>query len=326
MRWGGLVYPDRIALNVHGTRTRNVDVETAEINDQIRFRLADAATLHVLYLKGRAYGSIEASIPRMLGRHNILLATEDETLHAMAALYEQANNCVVWMQPFEECKLRRVDIALDMEPVPDLKLLLRALHTDPQQRSTTNLTTGPGGALTLRRGSAARQMTLYDKGVEVRSKDSKFARNYLGVPRTGPSSILRIEYRMRSAALERIGCDRANDFQKNFVRLADEHRLAFSEMGFGRTVTSFEAYYDILRTDTSMSPALRRGLIGYVVQLIHGDDPGASHNTKDRYNRRLRSLGIAPAAKGSTVQHGLRLDYDLRRQVAVTVSTDDDDD
>lgn len=324
VRWGGLIYPNPLHLP-YGTRVRDLDPKTGEINDQIRLRLTNAAILHVLCLKGRVYGSIETSIPKLLGRHNIHLASVDETLSVMPRLYELATDFVTWMQPFDESVLRRIDIALDMEPVPDLGLLLHALHVDPLQRSTTTFTTGIGGALTLKRGPADRRLVLYDKGVEVRSKDRGFAKNFLGVPRTGASALLRIEYRLRGAALERMGCEQASNLRMNYPRLCDEHRLAFSEMGFGNTVTSFEAYYDLLRSDTSMSPALRRGLIGYVVQLIHGDDPGASHNTKDRYNRRLRKLGIAPSNQAATIQHGLRLDYDRQRQVTVTIGEDDDE-
>jgi hypothetical protein len=254
----------------------------------------------------RGWAMIEASLPVRLFGNNIELIPFEWFDRAVTDLLLEAR---FFTDPCDgaldlrNLKVLRLDCGRDFDDVDHPAALLSSLATIPQRGNIrANLHLKRGVAETLTVGARTSWSgTLYDKHAETGA--------------VAPKGRLRFEARFRP---DRLASRWAVPHGGKILVAADAHpdklrtltEATFEELHFGSLVTD-QVPREVMRC-TRLKPQERYTLLGYVAAQHVGSTTELSDNTRQKYDRLMRELGVV-ASRGP--EGARRLDWDAGRLV-----------
>jgi hypothetical protein len=244
---------------------------------------------------------LELSVPRRLRGENSVLATPEEVLVAVAEVFDE---CCLRAPPagtpvdLESLALTRLDLTLDLQPVPDVPRVLDALARAPRLGRVPVRTFSRGGMMeSLVVGPVKRwSVSAYDK---TRSEKTK--------PGT-----LRTEARFRRKGLQNRWVREAAhiDVLGDLINVDLErlHRAAIERAGLDVTVTDVDVLQEVVFERSGLAPAA--AAMVWTILTSPGFFASLGRSAQSRYRPIVANLNVALAA---TSPGDWRLDFDSGR-------------
>lgn len=282
-----------------------------------------ATTAYVGTMEGAGrpvpWGKVEFNPARVVDPEGVGLCELADLHDCVMDVVGELGELVTPALPVAEWRTKRLDVARDFQGVADPAFYIRGLASSRRKWArvvSVHQDAAKGAAETLRVGSKAGMVRLYDKHEESPTK-------------TQPGH-LRWELEARSAWLGRIGAiETMSDVTESTVRQLAADRWQWSEMG--AEITATDRLIGRLQAaghrptcergcDDHLSPAEQRGLYGFLVFQARGWNTQASRTTLAKYSRFARQLGLAvDTAEGEADVTG-RLDWDSGSEVLAAVA------
>jgi len=281
-------------------------VQLGEVGEAWRYRhkLAGGGFL-ALGINGKAWA--EASLPKRIDGENVEAVTVPDALELLRGLVAEADEYCDRKVPFEHAEVVRIDAVRDFQGVHHAAELLSGLANtprpavqkvklfqDPERCSAETLTVGP----------KAWKMTGYDKHVETAG--------------AAPEGQLRTETRLHREQLLSEHARKGGYMMGHVADITDDkverlHRGRFELACFDREVVGVASVAAAIRR-AELTDESKRELWCFLTM------PGASElmskNTRTRYRRLARELGVTPSAASEELPDmRVRLDYESGTEV-----------
>lgn len=264
------------------------------------------------------WGKVEFNPARVVDPEGVSLCPIEDVVPTLRAAIESALEVLTPAVPLRDMRVRRVDVARDFEEVESPSFYVRGLlNVRRPWARTSAVYSDPklGGAESLRVGSRAGLVRLYDKNEES--------------PAKAAPGHLRWEAECRRGWSERYGeIATVTDLDEFKLRHLAIDRWEWSSMGVEVAATD-RVIDKILRAGhhsgcekgckDHLSPAEQRGFYGYLVFTSRGWPTRVSKATGSKYGRIARELSITlsvdePEAVSESACVG-RLDWGSGREV-----------
>jgi len=296
------------------TRYRQTDQHDHLTSASTRF--ASGLTIQLQRWHQKFVARFECSIPRVRYGNNLKVATADETLEVVQGLRSQASDLVKWAEPVDNFSIMRIDITRDfyfdiraeLDGFMEGQRLLNLPYRPPVQ-----LWGDECGYTNLRRGNGKRwRSCLYSKESELKAQADNprlipGARAELVALSKCAQGVLRNETMLRRVVLKRTELQTVGDLSDRVIK--DLHRKYFRRAGFDHEVGSTDKLRCTLGNLPSTERSTATAMFGMLFIESLGEQPPLSENTRCKYERQAKRLGLT-VADMTGLTSSLRLDYD----------------
>ncbi len=254
---------------------------------------------------GQTWAKVEFNPSRVLDPDGAGLAPVEDVMGLLEHVLDKvgASRLIVLPPEVETAKVKRLDVARDFSGIKHPDFYVRSLapikrpwakrnlvHFDPQKR----------GAQTLMVGSGVGIVRLYNK------HDEK--------PDKVPEGVLRWELEARADWAKRYGgVETVKDLSVEKISRLALDRWRWSQMSVEVSATN-RVVEQV--SESGLSPAKQRALLGWMLQRSCGQVSPVSKETGAEFNRLSRQLGVTLEAAGGDAPGFIgRLDWDSGREV-----------